>query len=384
MCSIPSILDWRKAIHSTTARLPATATRSGRISFSMPLLESVGTRSMANQRLWLTASAFLLAAALAAQKPPTTEQDKLKQSLNLPKDPPLVALGETSRLVFNVSPLSGRGLLSQQTRDALKAIHKLNGNAQIIHIRAFSAGNGDIRRIPQIISDALGDKRGQLPSISVLQVGALTLNDAQVVLETVSLGKKDLNKDGLTFYPAQTVVAKQTAADPVTPLKDLLQKSMDQLAANMQSKPALSVTCFVSDLDEAADLQRILTVRFPGAATNLVQPRRLAWETEASCEGVARGGAPTPRMAFTGTQVAFGTEEKDAAVAVQRLDRALVDAGAPRTGNATLVRFYLLSPAISTNAMKQLSGPAPAVSLAVEGVGPASAGFALDAIAPVR
>ena len=42
------------------------------------------------------------------------------QTLELPKDPPMVAIGETSHLIFNVSPLSAKGLLSQQTREALQ------------------------------------------------------------------------------------------------------------------------------------------------------------------------------------------------------------------------------------------------------------------------
>jgi hypothetical protein len=153
----------------------------------------------------------------------------------------------------------------------------------------------------------------------------------------------------------------------------------------MNGKPALSVTCLVSDLDGARELLHIVASRFPGAATNLVQSRRLAWQTEASCEGVSGGGGITaPRIAFSGTQVAFGVEEKDAAVAIQRLDKGLSDAGAPRTANAALLRLYLISPATGPAALKQLTGPASVTTFSVEGVGPVSAGFAIDAVAPVR
>lgn len=322
------------------------------------------------------------AVAVLAQKPPAeirTEQDKNRQTLTEPKDAPLVAAGETQRLVFHVSPLSDKGLLSQQTRDALKAILKLNGGAQIVHIRAFSAGNGDIRRIPQIVSDVLGDKHGPLPSISVLQAGGLGLNDAQVVLETVSQGKKAVNKDGLTFHAAETVVASA----PADALKPLLQKAVEHLGAKMSGRSALAVTCFVSSLDGAGELRKTVTDRFPGAAVDLVQPRRLAWQTEASCEGVSRGGGLTDRLAFSGTQVAFGTEEKDASLAVQRLDRALAEAGAGR-GASTLLRLYLLSPGTAGVALKPLGGDGAASTFSIEGVGPASAGFALDAVSPVR
>ena len=351
-------------------------------------LESILTDSMANRRLHRGIGALtfaaLLASPLPAQKPPAslkTEQDKVNQTLNAPKDPPLVAVGDTERLIFHVSPLSGQGLLSQQTRDALKAILKLNGGAQILHIRAFSAGNGDVRRIPQIVADVLGDKHGPLPSISVLQAGALTLNDAQIVLETISIGKKALNRNGLTFHAAETVVADT----PNATLQPLLQRAADQLAAKMNGKPALAVTCFVSSLDGAAELTRIVTSRFPGAVTDLVQPRRLAWQTEASCEGVSRGGAMTAsRLAFSGTQIAFGVEEKDAALALQRLDRALTEAGAPRAEDGALLRLYLISPSTGPVAAKQIKGSAPVATYSVESVGPATAGFAIDAVAPVR
>jgi hypothetical protein len=336
---------------------------------------------MSRKWIYIAALAVMWGTVLPAQRPPITQQDKNNQTLFVPKDPPLVAVGETSRLMFHVSPLSGQGLLSQQTRDALKAILKLNGGAPIVHIRAFSAGNGDIRRIPQIVSDVLGDKHGPLPSVSVLQAGALTVGDAQIVLETISVGKKEVNKDGLTFHLAEAAVA----SDPAAPIKPLLQTALDQLAAKMNGKPALSVTCLVSILDGASELMSMVTSRFAGAATNLVQPRRLAFQTEASCEGVSRGGSlTTPRMAFSGTQVSFGVEEKDAALAVQRLDRALTEAGARSAGNAALVRFYLLSPTLAAVALKQLGGSAPTALFSVEGVGAASAGFAVDAVAPVR
>jgi hypothetical protein len=304
-----------------------------------------------------------------------TQQDKLSQKLKLPQEPPLVAIGETSLLTFQVSPLSGKGLLSEQTREALKAILKLNKNTPIIHIRAFSAGNGDVRRIPQIVADVLGDKHWPLPSVSVVQAGDLAFESAQVVLETISVSKKEVSKEGVTFVPAQTVVADQTDS----PMKPLLQKAMDQLGAKMSGTP-VAVTCYVSALQSGEDLLSMVQSRFAGAAVNLVQPRRLPWRTSAACEGAARGGTSAARLAFSGTQVAFGSDEKDAALAVQRLDRALTEAGAPSTKDASVVRLYILSPEVGPIARKHVSG----TLIPVENVAAASAGFALDAVAPVR
>src|SRR5947208_2280017 len=98
---------------------------------------------------------FFLAGAVAlvpsaAQK---KKKDEITQTLALPKEPPQVAVGETRRLVFHVAPLSARGPLAQQTRDALHALLKLNGGLPVVHLRAYVAGGGDVRRVPQLVSE---------------------------------------------------------------------------------------------------------------------------------------------------------------------------------------------------------------------------------------
>src|SRR5580658_4410705 len=148
-----------------------------------------------------TLAVLSLVVLFAAKK---KNPDDTTQTLDLPKDPPMVAVGEPRRLVFHVSPLSAKGLLSQQTREALKAILKANGGAPVVHIRAFVAGSGDLRRVPQIVSEVFTEKKMQLPSVSVVQAGALPVENAQIVIEAVSNVKRDVNPDGLMFVEAQT------------------------------------------------------------------------------------------------------------------------------------------------------------------------------------
>ena len=73
---------------------------------------------MQYRRVALVAVLFLTIAFAKKKKNP----DDITQTLDLPKDPPMVASGESRHLVFQVSPLSAKGLLSQQTREALKSI----------------------------------------------------------------------------------------------------------------------------------------------------------------------------------------------------------------------------------------------------------------------
>lgn len=306
---------------------------------------------------------FFLAFALVAKK---KNPDDTTQTLQLPKDPPMVATGETSRLVFSVSPLSAKGLLSQQTRDALKAILKESGGAPVIHIRAFVAGSGDLRRVPQIVSEVFGEKKMPLPSVSVVQAGSLPLENAQVVIEAVSLAKKAVNPEGLTFVEAQPAAS--------------VEKSLDLLAARIGGGTALRVSCFVSAMSSPA----AITARFASAAVDLVQTQRELVRSEANCEGVARGGnVKASRLAFTGTQVAFGTDEKAAALAFQRLDRDLNEAGiAP--GDVIATDIYPLSAGIGKLAVKVRSTSGTVTVIPFEGIASVDGSFAVDAVAVAK
>lgn len=283
---------------------------------------------------------MLAALASAAKK---KNPDDITQTLELPKDPPAVAIGETRRLVFQVSPLSAKGLLSQQTRDALKAILKANGGAPVIHIRAFVAGSGDLRRVPQIVSEIFTEKKAQLPSVSVVQVGGLALEEAQVELEAVSMGKKDVNPDGLAFQPLGAVIG-----------------------------PApLAVTCYASN--DLPQVSASMTARYPGAAVTVVQPQRAGAPMGPVCEAILRGGnVKAAQIAFTGTRVGFG------AAALDRLNRDLAEVNAELS---PLIASHVYSLTPST----KFAVPAAAASVVpVDGVASIDAPFALDAVAVVK
>ena len=70
--------------------------------------------------------ACVLAFSAPAQKNKKKTEEPVTQTLPLLKDPPSAIAAETDRLIFQVSPLSNKGLLSQQVRDALKALLRDN------------------------------------------------------------------------------------------------------------------------------------------------------------------------------------------------------------------------------------------------------------------
>jgi len=298
-------------------------------------------------------TAVFLSAAFAGKKNP----DDVTQVLELPRDPPMVATGTTSRLVFHVSPLSGKGLLSQQTRDALKAVLKANGGAPVIHIRAFVAGSGDLRRVPQIVSEVFTAKKMPLPSVSVVLAGGLPLEDAQIVIEAVSEAKKDVNPSGLTFIEA---------APP------------DQLVSRLAASTPLQVTCFVSSLDGAG----ALAARFPSAAVDIVQTRRTPTRPDTRCEAVARGGQIAARLAFTGTQVAFGADQKAASLAYKRLDQELTGVGVSPS-DILQTHVYALSERLGTLALNTRNNATGFTVVSFEGVASLDGSFAIDCVASV-
>jgi enamine deaminase RidA (YjgF/YER057c/UK114 family) len=306
---------------------------------------------------------FSLAAAYGAKK---KNPDDLTQTLELPKDPPMVALGETRRLVFHVSSLSTKGLLSQQTRDALKAILKANGGATVVHIRALVAGSGDLRRVPQIVSEMFTEKKLPLPSVSVVQAGGLPLENAQVVIEAVSQAKREVNPDGLMFVEAQTA--------------DSLEKALDELASRLGGAAPLRVSCFVSAMSNPG----AITARFPAAAVDLVQTQRAPAHSQASCEAVAGGGKiKAAKLAFTGTQVAFGADQKAARLAFQRIDRDLGEAGVD-PADIIATNIYPLSVPIGDLARKVRSTTGAMTVIPFEGIASVDGSFAVDAVAVLR
>jgi len=289
------------------------------------------------------------------------------QTLPAFRDPPAAVAAETGRLIFNVSPLSNKGLLSQQIRDALKALLRDTHGAQIVKLRAFVAGSGDMRRVPAIVSEVFTERKLDLPAVTTVEVGALPMEGAQVVIESVAVSKRLENPNGLAFYPAR----------PVAELRPIAG--------------ALRATCFLSFLDDLATVKSAASAAFPGAALNFVQTQRLALERVNVCESVAKFGGSAegaavvhaPKIVMTGLQMAFRTTDADLRLAFERLGRALDPLGASAK-DVFWVSGYTLTRPVQDKA-RLLEGEffngACGTLLLFEGLPSLDAGMAVDVIA---
>jgi enamine deaminase RidA (YjgF/YER057c/UK114 family) len=344
--------------------------------------------------VWI--ACLLLTAPLWAKKDKPEEQ-----ALALPPALPAATIADTSQLVFGVSPLYSRGLLSHQLREALKWL--LSGGQTIVKLRAFVAGTGDTRRVRDLVSEVFTDKHAPLPALSVVQVGALARDGAQVVLESVAQERKPVNPNGVAFIaPARARVDK-----PFAPLAPLAGQVAERLSAaldgaRVRPQDVLRITCYVSVLDGAGDIGAPFAARWPAARLNLVQPLRETLASEVACEAVGRlSEAPRERieflpgavaagpgnLIFTGAQLAFGTAADDAELAFTRLRKTLQEVAGRPLGPLAAMNIYALRQSTGELAREAAAGlfpqpTPPALSVeSVEGLPAMDASFSADAIA---
>ncbi|HLK48525.1 MAG TPA: hypothetical protein VKT49_10340 [Bryobacteraceae bacterium] len=369
---------------------------------------------MIRGKTWVLVGLLLAATSVAwpARKKKVDKEEET-QTLQLPKELPNFVVGETRRLTFYVTPLSAKGLLSQQVRDGLKALDREDGDDAVLQIRAFVAGSGDLRRVRDLISETFAEHRQPLPVVSIVQSGGLPLTGAQVVFEAVASSRRELHPGGLAWISAQTASTENPLA-PVPPLAEQSLADLSKAVAAAGADPAavLRVTCFVSSLDKIEAARAKLAGQYPRAAINLMQTQREPIRSIAGCEAVAAPGeAQGPRLefrnppqlahsadvsqiavlraphsVFTSAQVSFGFEDRDARLAFERLQKVLEQAGVT-PADAAFVRFYPLSQKIADQIRRVRPGffagptlPAGSVLL-FEGLSSLDAGFAVDVVA---
>ncbi len=356
------------------------------------------------------AAVYLLQAVAAPNQRSKKKDPDFTQTLEVLPDPPLAVQAETARLRFLSGSLTSKGLLSQQTRDVLKSLVSSARGAQFIKIRAFVAGTGDLRRVQAILSEVFSERKLTLPVLSVVQVGALPMEGAQVQLEAVVQEKRAVNPMGLAFISGQDA----SGAEPVTAL---LRQSGERLkraaaAAGTAPEEMLRVSCFVTSLEGVSVMRETLAQMFPKAQFAIVQTQRLAEQQVAECEGTARlrkapasavvlmnpDGLPVsksysqialvsaPTLVFAGDQLAFRYQEEDARLAFQRLEKTMQASGTSLK-NVVMLNTYPLSPQLADLVRKirfeflDQARPPASTMLPFEGLPSMDASFGLEAVA---
>jgi len=356
----------------------------------------------------------LLPAALVAQKKKKKKPEvEITQTLEVAPDPPASVTVETAKLEFLDSPLSAKGLLSQQIRDALKALKAQAGGRQIVKIRAFVAGTGDQRRVQAIVSETFAEKHMALPAVATIQVGMLPLEGAQVALEAVVVGKKAVNPNGLAFLSGMGGVGTE-APEKLLPMLDKAIADLTRAtrAAGGEPGDVMRVTCLLSALDPIAEVRTRIATAFPAAVLTAVQAQRLHDKALAECEAVARLRTKPPgtltmlnppemnpspmyskgaligseKLILTGTQMAFNSEEKDVHLAFQRMAKVL-EAAHSSMKHVAFSGLFSLSNAVTAKIRAvrfdyyDKAKPPASTLLVFEGLPSMDASFAIELVA---
>ena len=341
------------------------------------------------RRLLILPLCLLLAAGLLAQKRKSKkpEEEPRPQVLEILPEPPDAVSVETGRLSFQVSPLSSNGLLSQQVRDALKALARANHGGAIVKIRAFVAGSGDLRRIKEIVAEEFMSRKQPVPAVSTIQVGALPMVGAQVVIEAFTSEKKVVNPSGLAF------TSVSDAREPIARLQSVLN------GAGVKAPDVLRVTCFLSSLDDAPAARSAAASAFPAAAANFVQMQRLGLEPQMQCESIARLASPpsapqtvqngvalvnASKLVITATQLVFRDQDSDFRLAYQRLAKSLGTLGAQMKNVLWTGSYALTKPnAAKLDSMQRefLNHPLAGAAVQIEGLPSTDAAAAIELIA---
>lgn len=285
------------------------------------------------------------------QRPPKPE--KAQTLATVPEAPGAVRM-ETSRLEFLRVPDEQTGLLSKQVEESMKSIRKSLRKRRLVRVTAWVAGAGDVRRVSSSIRELLADWRIPLPAITVVRVGALPNAGSRVSFDVELEGERDSNPNGLIYLGA----VRSHSEEFTLALDKLLAESLDRLQSRLQEQrveasAVLSARCLVSLTDDVGKLDDALRARFPGASTRVMQSVRVAPDSYANCDVVARlpekptealeprvvtetNGAPpvtsyvkvnTPQMVLTAGQLCFRSTDDDLMLGFERLEDTLKDLG---------------------------------------------------------
>ena len=334
----------------------------------------------------LALAIFLLAGFhLAAQK--KKNEEPKPQILPLPPELPMALAAETGTLDFHISPLLQTGGLSAQIRQSLNDLIRDTRGETIIKLRAFVAGAGDARRVQAQVADIFTERKLPLPVLSIIQVGGLGYEAAQVVIEAVVSTHRGVNPSGLGFLAGQTGASLHEAVEH-------LRKSAS--AASISPDRILKCTCFTSRLDNYASARAEIQAAFPNTAINLVQALRDPANDSSMCEAVGQLTQPpaegplvwlknaratlvdSHQLVFTGLQLTFGSYLDDAHEAFARLRRA---ASALQAEAAVEVNAFSLDASASSALRKTTQVPLSTFTVqTVEGLPAVDASGGIEAV----
>jgi len=342
-------------------------------------------------RRFLAATALILSILVCVRQVDAQRkknQEPKSQVQPLPPEPPMALAADTAGLDFHISPLLKTAGLRAQIRLSLTNLIRDTRGETIIKLRAFVAGAGDARRVQAETAAIFTEHKLPLPVISILQVGGLGQEAAQVVIEAVVATRRTVNPNGLAFLVGQTGTSLNDALER-------LKQSAGRIA--LPRDHVLSCTCFTSRIENYEATRAAVEAAFPKTAIAVVQAVRDPLNDVSTCQAVGQLVEPPAegpvvllpneravlvnahQLVFTGLQLTFGSFLDDAHESFSRLQRAasVVDAvEVPIEVNAFSINAYAGSALQKSTAVP----PSTFAAQMVEGLPAVDASGGLEAV----
>jgi len=179
----------------------------------------------------------------------------------------------TESLRFQVINPEPKGTLTEQLE---RAESKVKG--RVYRYRVFVRPEADVKPFSITL---------RAPVLTIVRVAALPDKDQKVSLEAVTSGGR--NPHGLVFISGEGVTGNEATpkvAPMVTTALDNVNKALH--AAQLAPPDVLSLTCYISSLEDIADVRKLTASRYPKAARNHLQIPIPFGRALVECEAVAR------------------------------------------------------------------------------------------------
>ena len=317
-------------------------TVSRRFSFAVPLMLALTTAALGQGKLKNKAD----------KEPPS-------QTLPAQVELPTAVAAETARLTFHVAPLSSKGLLLQQTRDALKELMQANHGGRMVKLRAFVAGTGDARRVREIVSEVFseeaaaagaGDGSSGRPAQGRSASGngerfrrrgqaAGEPRRAGVFSGAAGGGRKE--RGGATGERGGAGGSRGGGGYAERHLLSGIERGCTGAGCGGAAFPAAAMGRDGYGAASARRLRIVRGVRGSGTAN--------AAAGEAVQLGPGAALVSAPKLIFTGAQMAFGEKEADLRLAFERLEKSMEPLGVTYQ-DVVFAGFYPVSRAAEAEA----------------------------------
>lgn len=190
------------------------------------------------------------------------------------------AVVQTSDIRFVVANPKPKGTLMEQVEFARWTVER--PKVRVARYRAFVRSDADLGQISSVL---------HAPVLSIIKVAALPHPAQKISVEAVINGGN--NPQGLVFISGQGATAEKTMPK-VLPLATTAFDNIDKALKSVQLEGAdvLTVTCFLSSVQDAAAIGELAATRYPQAAINNMQIAMGYGRAVAECEAIARAKQP--------------------------------------------------------------------------------------------